>query len=107
MKTGIQRVAAKPLTPAEEAKLDREVRELAKLSTESLLARARPLTSAETAQWERARRGRPRKPPGGKAARVLFTIEPQLLEQVDRYAQAHGLTRAQLIANGLRKVMSA
>ena len=29
----------------------------------------------------------PRKPPGDKAARVLFTINPELLKQADRYAR--------------------
>jgi hypothetical protein len=107
MKTNIQRVTAKPLTPAQESRLDREVRALATLSTEVLQDRARPLTPTENAQWERARRGRPKKPIGRKAARVLFTIEPELLEKADRYAREHGLTRAQLIANGLRTVLSA
>jgi hypothetical protein len=107
MRTKIHRVKAKPLSPAEAARLDREVAELAKLSTEELRARARPMTAAEAAQWERMRRGRPRKPPARKAKRVLFTIDPEVLKQADRYARSHGLTRAQLIANGLRRVMSA
>lgn len=107
MKTKVQRVKAKPLAPAEATRLDRQVGELAKLSTEDLRSRARPMTPAEATQWKRVRRGRPRKLPGRKAKRVLFTIDPKLLNEADRYARAHGLTRTQLIANGLRSVMSA
>ena len=87
--------------------LDREVQDLGKLSLRELEARARPLTPGERDQWLLARRGRPRKALGTKAARVLFTIDPGLLKQADRYARVHGLTRAQLIASGLRTVMSA
>lgn len=107
MKSSIQRVKAKPPTAAQKARLEHEVAELAKLSPRELRAQARPMTAAQKAQWSRARRGRPRKPPGAKAARVLFTINPKLLEQADQYARAHGLTRAQLIANGLQRIMSA
>lgn len=102
-----QRVRLKPLPARELARLEREVAELATLSTRELRKRARPLTARERAQWERARRGRPRKAPGTKAARVLFTIDPELLKQADQYARQHGLTSAQLIATGLRKAMSA
>jgi hypothetical protein len=103
----IRRVRLKPLPSPEQARLEREVAEFAKLSTEELRKRARSLTARGHAQWERARRGRPRKAPGSKAARVLFTIDPELLKQADQYARRHGLTRAELIATGLRKAMSA
>jgi hypothetical protein len=107
MKHSTYRVTAKRLSSSDEAKLAREVDELSKLSTEELRAMARPLTAGEKARWERTRRGRPKKPPGTKAARVLFTIEPALLKQADQFARSHGLTRAELIATGLRTVMSA
>lgn len=102
-----QRVRLKPLPAGDQARLEREVAGLATLSTAELRKRARPLTTTERAQWERAKRGRPRKAPGAKAARVLFTIDPELLKRADAYARRHGLTRAQLIATGLRKAISA
>jgi hypothetical protein len=102
-----QRVRLKPLPARQQARLERDVAELATLSTEELRKRARPLTAAERAEWERARRGRPRKVPGTKAARVLFTIDPELLKRADEYARRHGLTRAQLLATGLQKAISA
>jgi hypothetical protein len=43
------------------------------------------------------KRGRPPKPPGQKAARVLITIEPALLAAADAAAGRCGLTRAALI----------
>jgi Ribbon-helix-helix protein, copG family len=44
-----------------------------------------------------ARRGRPRKPASEKAARVLITMEPELLAAADAAADKRGLTRAGLI----------
>src|SRR5690242_19630635 len=43
------------------------------------------------------RRGRPRKPASEKAARVLITMEPELLAAADAAADKRGLTRAGLI----------
>lgn len=43
------------------------------------------------------KRGRPRKPAGEKAERVLITMEPRLLAAADAAAGQHGLTRAGLI----------
>ena len=43
------------------------------------------------------KRGRPRKPAGEKAARVLITMEPELLAAADAAADKRGLTRAGLI----------
>lgn len=43
------------------------------------------------------KRGRPPKPAGGKAARVLITMTPQLLAAADAAADQRGLTRAGLI----------
>lgn len=43
------------------------------------------------------KRGRPGKPPGEKAARVLITIAPDLLAATDAAAEQTGHTRAGLI----------
>jgi hypothetical protein len=43
------------------------------------------------------KRGRPAKPPGDKAARVLITMSPKLLAATDVAAGKQGLTRAGLI----------
>lgn len=101
-----RRVNAKPLSKAQSKALAKEVKALSTLSTRELLDRAQPLSGDDRARWQRAR-GRPRKPATEKAVRVLFTIEPALLAAVDRFARTHQLTRAQLIAQSLRKAMSA
>ena len=67
----------------------------------------RELTTPERALWEQAKRGRgrPKKAPGEKAARVLITIAPGLLAAADDYARSRGISRAELIARGLLSVM--
>ncbi|MFI5379051.1 MAG: hypothetical protein ACHRHE_07135 [Tepidisphaerales bacterium] len=73
--------------------------------------KGKPLTVADKAMFSKAReharkvkRGRPRI--GKGAARITTTVERSLLERVDRYAQSHGLTRAQIISNGLTAVLA-
>ncbi len=107
MKQTATRVKTKPLTTAAQRKLQAEVNRLEKLTSDELLARSRSMTDAERAQWNRAKRGRPRKSDATRSVRVLFTIAPDLLAKVDRYAKAHDLTRAELIATGLRRAISA
>ena len=66
-----------------------------------------PPTPAESARHEKAmgkpRRGRPRL--GEGAARVLFTIEPTLLQRLDAFAREHGMKRSQLIALSVQSYM--
>jgi hypothetical protein len=67
-----------------------------------------PLTPAQRRRWEgvrRAMKGRPRV--GRGAARVQVTVERGLLEEADAYARRNGMTRAQLIARGIRLALSA
>ncbi len=47
------------------------------------------------------KRGRPAKPAGQKAARVLITMAPQLLAAADAAAGKKGLTRAGLIRQAM------
>jgi tRNA(Met) C34 N-acetyltransferase TmcA len=102
----VTRVRAKPLSPAEQQMYERESAAFARLTTEELVKQFRPMTPEQRARWNRAKAGRPRKSTELKAVRVLFTIDPKLLKQADAYAQSHGLTRAQLIATGIRRVMA-
>jgi hypothetical protein len=68
----------------------------------------REMTPREQASWARAKRGpgRPRKPAGEKAARVLVTLAPDLLAAADGYARRTGISRAELIARGLLTVLA-
>ena len=69
----------------------------------------KPLTTAQRKQWSMAKRGRgrPAKEPAELARRILVTLPPDLLDQTDRYAKEHGMTRAALVAQSLRAVMAA
>ena len=65
----------------------------------------RPLTKAERAHWDRARRnpGRPRR---GKGVKVIsVSVEQDLLLASDRLASRLGLSRARLIERGLRMMI--
>ena len=71
----------------------------------------RPLTAKEQAEWRsfvraaKAKRkaGRPRV--GLGAQRVQVSVERGLLTRADAYARRNGLTRAQLVARGLKAVI--
>jgi len=67
-----------------------------------------PLTKADRRELARAaRRGKGRPRIGEGAERVLVTIEGGLLRRADAYCRAKNLKRAELIAIGLQKAMSA
>ncbi len=70
-----------------------------------------PLTTADKERFRKARdhattvkRGRPRI--GRGAARITTTIERSLLLRADSFAKSHGLTRAELIARGMERVLA-
>jgi hypothetical protein len=68
-------------------------------------AASRPLTPAERELWKQARKrmGRPKRGDGAKPVNV--TIERQLLARTDAYAKKRGLTRSQIIADGLEVIL--
>ena len=73
----------------------------------------RPLTPAERAMFDELKigaAGRPRKrgrPKHGQGARqISLTVERQLLSRADQYARQHGMSRAQLVARGLERVIA-
>jgi len=68
-----------------------------------------PLSAAMRRRWEAAKRtgtkatrGRPRKAAKDKAQIVPVSIDPRLLEAVDRYAKSEGISRSRLVAEGLQ-----
>jgi hypothetical protein len=83
--------------------LDRLGAEAEKISYEN----TRPLTPAARRALARAagKGGRPRI--GAGARRVNITVEQALLKKADTYARKHGLTRAAVVAEGLRKIIAA
>ncbi len=74
---------------------------------EFVIDRSRPLSKRERAVWNRAKGkgGRPRVGAGAEA--VSVTIERTLLRDADRLALQLGLSRSQLIARGLRRLLKA
>jgi hypothetical protein len=73
--------------------------EVARFDTESVGTPGKPLNAAQKAQHRRAKRGRPRR--GAGAKRVLVTIERGLLGRADDVARRRGISRSELIAEGL------
>lgn len=67
----------------------------------------RPLTQDEKALHSRINRKAGRPKVGKGAARVNITVERGLLTSADRLAKRKGMSRSELIAVGLRTLMSA
>jgi hypothetical protein len=74
----------------------------------------RPLSPALRSQWEAAKKtganvrpGRPRKDPAKKSLIVPISIEPALLQAIDKFAKSAGVTRSRLVAEGLRLRLKA
>jgi hypothetical protein len=83
-----------------------ELREEAKRLTKTNLSDLHPLRPEMREKWESAKRGRGRPRKLVKAARVLTTIDPELLAKTDAVAKKRKSTRAALIAEGLRMVIA-
>ena len=65
-----------------------------------------PLTPEARARWERAKR-KPGRPKLGKGSKVIsVSVEKSLLERCDRLAKRKRVSRASLIARGLRRVLA-
>jgi hypothetical protein len=79
----------------------------AEFDREMVVDEFRPPTRQSRARFERARRkrGRPRRGEGAQA--ISVTVERRLLAETDTLAKDLGLTRAGVIARGLRAVLAA
>jgi hypothetical protein len=90
------------LSPAELDKL------VEGLDGEFVADQSRPLTPAERRLWERAKRRKPGRPVEGQGAQVIsVSIEKGLLKKSDQLAKKKRISRAKLIARGLRAVLAA
>lgn len=67
----------------------------------------KPMTADQRRRWEAAKRGRPKKAVGTKAIPTLITVEPKLLKQADAYAKKTGVSRSQLFADAVRRLVAA
>jgi hypothetical protein len=79
----------------------------AKLECGISFADTRPLSKQSRALWNLAKRGRgrPRKPEGEKSKRILISLEPRLLADVEEFAAANDLDRSKLFALSVQKFM--
>jgi hypothetical protein len=70
------------------------------------LRESKPLTASMRRMHRRAaKRGRPRI--GKGAAKLYISMERGLLKKADSFARAHGMSRAELIANGVKAVIGS
>jgi hypothetical protein len=65
----------------------------------------RPLNAAERKQWNRIKRKMGRPVIGKGSKMVAVSMEIGLLKRVDKYAKAHSMKRAEMIAQGLRLIL--
>lgn len=71
------------------------------------LAKTKPQTAGSKRLHERARR-KPGRPVTGRGAVVVaVSVERTLLDKIDAYAAAHGMSRAAMLALGAKRVMAA
>jgi hypothetical protein len=77
-------------------------------TVEESLARSRPLNAREREQWRRFKARAAGRPKVGKGAKAIsLTVEIGLLKKADAYAKRHGISRAKLVAQGLRAVIGS
>jgi hypothetical protein len=66
----------------------------------------RPLTAAQRALWEKAKR-RPGRPKVGAGVQVIsLSVERELLKKADAQAKARRISRAQLFAEALKAALA-
>lgn len=102
----LKKLQGKPWNKKSAAERNAEADAYAKVSEADILALSRPPTRGELLKLEaQARRGRPRV--GKGAARVQISMERGLLARIDAHARKRRMTRSQLIAEGIRRVLGA
>lgn len=85
---------------------ERELEAMSREFDKEFIADAfQPLTPAARRLWEQAKRKRGRPQVGAGSQPITVTVEKGLLREVDRLARQRKVTRAQLIAQGLRAVL--
>jgi hypothetical protein len=86
---------------------DKLARATAEFDREFIADTFYPMTKADRARWARMKRkrGRPRLGKGAKV--VAVSLEKELLSRCDRLAKKKRVSRASLIARGLRAVLAA
>ena len=86
---------------------DRIAREIEAETPQQRLARSRPLNASERAQWRRFKKkpGRPKM--GAGSINVSVSLEKTLLRQADRFARRHGMSRSELVTQGVKAMIGS
>jgi hypothetical protein len=79
--------------------------EVAKFDRQLIIDETRPMTPAERAQEERARRKGANAAGASDVKRVVVKLDAQLVRRADAWARKHGTTRGTLIAYALQTVL--
>jgi hypothetical protein len=91
-----------------EVEKQRIIAEIESKTPEQHVAESRPLNKRERAEWNAMKRkgsaGRPKLGPRGVKV-IALSVERDLLDRADSYAQAHGLKRAELFTQAVRGVL--
>ena len=96
----------KPTTPFARMKTDELQAATAEFDREMVAEEFGPLSTSAKSRWKTARRkrGRPRQGQGAKV--ISVTVEKNLLARSDALAKNMGVTRAGMIARGLKAVLA-
>ncbi|HVT91078.1 MAG TPA: hypothetical protein VHD56_19655 [Tepidisphaeraceae bacterium] len=81
-------------------------REVAKYDQESFGLTGKSLTPAQRALHRRAKRKAGRPKVGEGVEKIRISMERGLLRQADRWANQHEISRSQMIASALKRMMS-
>jgi hypothetical protein len=92
------------LSDAEKEKIWREIDAQ---SPQESLRQSRPLNSKEKRQWRKLKRKLGRPMIGKGTTNISVSMERELLKKADSFARAHGLSRSELIASGVRAVIGS
>ena len=80
----------------------------AQFDREFAISETRPLTPKERRQWERiVRKDRATQKRTTRAkVRVSLDLDGDLVDRMDNYAEAHGLSRSELLARGAEVILA-
>jgi hypothetical protein len=83
--------------------------EATKLEGGTSYEQTRPLSEESQFLWNLAKRGRgrPRKPSGEKSHRILISIAPNLLAEVETFVSKNGIDRSKLFALSVQAFLAA
>jgi hypothetical protein len=86
---------------------ERIFRELEAESPQRRLARSRPLSAAQRQRWQRIKRQLNARKSSKSVKVISVGLEPALVKRADAHAKRLGISRAQLVAQGLQAILGS